>query len=550
MIFEGGTGFCNRCSKFYTKDEVLLLESDVPQSVEPSFERKKTFVKAISIADVAELGTHTINHRGLKKAALEFYGVKTALSEVSGEVCIAYFPYKKGTAYKTKGYPKQFLPSIGDIKDAEFFGQHICDPNAKKLIVTEGEEDCIAAFSMMTRFRKTGKEEFRHFKVNVVSLPAGSGSVKKTFAANMDFLNRHEEVLLCFDNDEPGEKATNDAIAVLGFTDKLKIMKLPPEYKDANDALVAGEAGYQEFLNAYFKAKPFTPSWVVDGRDTTVEEIMVPRKRGIAIPFEKLSNKLGGLREGELTVITAGTSTGKSTFTRMLGFFIACELKKRVAYICLEQTVQFTKQQGIALYFEKNVKHIAEDPTLLSVEQWQEGLEEVTSREVYVDQFGTMPIEDLIEKVHYLVYAKDCKFILLDHLSMLIDGNDNQDKGGDHKVIGQVMTQLATFAVKTGCHIFVVSHIKRGNGSSVASKGGEILAESAKGSSSIEQLAFNIITLSRNVAEGSNTVECHIRKNRVWGETGKVCDFQYIPETGWMVEKPDDAGVSLNRKTI
>jgi twinkle protein len=551
MIFETLTGYCDRCSKFYTKNDISLLDSDdVPHSVghfsndqeAPKID-KNSYAKPLSALDVAELPTLEIKHRGLKQKALAYYGVKTTVSEVSGEVNVVYFPYKGGKVYKVVGIPKQFMKSVGDTKGLGFFGQEVCDPNAKKIIVTEGEFDAIAAFSMMAKHRLTGDPKYRNFKANVVSIPDGAGSVKRVFADNLEFLSSFDEVLVCFDNDEPGQKAVKDAVEVLGFTDKLKIMKLPSDYKDANDALMGGQQGYQDFINAYYKAKPFVPSWVVDGRDTTLEEIMTPRKRGLTIPFQKLSEKLGGLREGELTVITAGTSCGKSTFTRTLGFFIATELKRRVAYLCLEQTVQFTKQQGVALYYEKAVKNLSEDPSILTEEEWLEGLKEVTSMEVYVDQFGSMSIEDLIEKIHYLVYAKDCKFIILDHLSMLIDGNNNQDKGGDHKVIGQVMTQLATFAVKTGCHIFIVSHIKRGNGSSVASKGGEILAESTKGSSSIEQLAFNIITLSRNVAEGSNVIECHIRKNRVWGETGKVCDFVYTPETGWMLEKQELGGV-------
>ena len=62
-----------------------------------------------------------------------------------------------------------------------------------------------------------------------------SATMTKALLENRDWIRTFNEVVLCLDNDEAGQKATEEAIKVIGI-DKVKIAKLP--CKDPKPLLV------------------------------------------------------------------------------------------------------------------------------------------------------------------------------------------------------------------------------------------------------------------------------------------------------------------------
>lgn len=538
ILFSDGSGYCNRCSLRLNAEEADKVSED---DVAPTKKSK------LSLDDIIAYQTLSIVARGLKSGALKHFGVKTGVSEASGEVCKAYFPYYQSgklVAYKQKGYPKEFLPAIGSLKNAEFFGQHLADTNSKRLIITEGEEDCIAAFSMMRKFRDKGDEKYANHKVEVVSLPAGANSVKTTFSAQLDFLLKFDEILLCFDNDEPGKQAVKDAVEVLGYNQSIKVMELPKPYKDANDALVAGDQGYRDFINAYFKAKNYVPTGIVRGSDISLDELKVPREPGLMIEeMPALMNMLGGLRGAEMTIIAASPSAGKSTYARIITYYLTAKYNQKVGFISLETPLNVLMKQGIALHNQVPNKLLMQDSNILSDEEWESGYE-VVKKEIYVSHFGNITAKDVIDKMHYLVYHEKCKFILLDHLTCVF----NSMKGNKVEAIDEFLGELSSFVVKTDAHLLCISHINRGGNDTPASMGGKINTERMRGSSMLEGYAWNLLLLERDISAGSNTISVRCTKNRTWGETGFVCYANYLPNTGWLVEETNEQREERQRR--
>ncbi len=544
MLFNDGTAYCNRCSYFVPKHLADTL-GDVEEPVTKSTNQNP--IKKLSLEDLADYPTLTIEERALKAGALKYYGVKTEVAG-SGIVCKAYFPYySKGrlVGYKVKGYPKQFLPAIGTTADVDMFGQHLADTNSKRIIITEGEEDCIAAFSMMRKFRDYGDDKYRNYNVEVVSLPAGCKSVKKVFSGNMDFLLKFDEILLCFDNDEPGQEAIKDAVEVLGYADTIKVIELPSKYKDANDCLLDGEEGYRSFINGYFKAKTYSPTWVVKGSDVNLDKLKVARKPGLKIKeMPALMNMLGGLREAEMTIIAASPSAGKSTYARIITYYLTSKYDQRVGFISLETPLDVLQKQGIALHNNIPNKLLMENSEIISDEDWERGFEEVVKKEVYVSHFGNITAKDVIDKMHYLVYHEKCKFILLDHLTCVF----NTMKGNRVEAIDEFLGELSAFAVKSNVHLICISHINRGGSDTPASMGGKLNTESLRGSSSLEGYTWNLLLLQRDIASGSNTISIRCTKNRTWGQTGFVCNAHYLPNSGWICEETEDQRIKREKE--
>ena len=73
----------------------------------------------------------------------------------------------------------------------------------------------------------------------MVSLPHGAASAKKDLQKAIPFLQGYQEIVLFFDNDEAGRKATELASGILP-SGRVKVASLD-NYKDASDALQAGD---------------------------------------------------------------------------------------------------------------------------------------------------------------------------------------------------------------------------------------------------------------------------------------------------------------------
>ena len=96
----------------------------------------------------------------------------------------------------------------------------------------------------------------------------------------------------------------------------VKIAHLADDYKDASDALQAGDA--DAIRRAIWDAKPYEPDGIVSAK-SLLEAVTTPSPPcDHKYKWEGLQEKTHGIRYGELTTITAGTGQGKSTFCRQL----------------------------------------------------------------------------------------------------------------------------------------------------------------------------------------------------------------------------------------
>jgi len=88
----------------------------------------------------------------------------------------------------------------------------------------------------------------------VVSSTIGETGSHKQIQNQYEWFNRFERVIICYDMDDAGKKATESVVSVLP-KGKVFIMSMP--MKDASDMLRANKQ--KEFINSFFKAKPYTP---------------------------------------------------------------------------------------------------------------------------------------------------------------------------------------------------------------------------------------------------------------------------------------------------
>lgn len=409
---------------------------------------------------------------------------------------------------------------VGDLDAGGLVFQHRAADGGKRLVITEGEIDALSYMQLMPNWP-------------AVSVPNGAQSALKAVKRSIKFVNSFEEVVLLFDMDEAGQAAAREVAQVIA-PGKAKIAHLP--LKDANDMLVEGRG--KDLTSAVFGAKPFSPEGIIRGADISIEALKKGVKRGWSLPFTKLDQMTRGIRPSELILLAAGSGLGKSTIGRIMTHHIQQTYGQKVGYMMLEESVEVTARQLVAVHTGTRYVELAEKPDLLTDEQWQEAVDVAVKPAAYYDSFGSCSIDNIIAHINHLAVAEGCQVVLLDHVSMVVSGSKSDN---ERKELDRLMTELRTLCERTGVSIIAISHVNRQTSTNAFSnEGGQISLNSLRGSGALAQLSDTVIGVERNQQDEDNKNLVHFRllKSRVTGETGSAGWAAYNPLTGLLEHSP------------
>jgi twinkle protein len=418
---------------------------------------------------------------------------------------------------KTRDKDKNFswLGTSAYKNNGGIIGSWSWPAKGKSVTITTGEIDRMSISQAFDNKWPTG------------SLPNGDGSVKKAILADYEKLCRFDNIVLCFDNDESGQKALKEACDLLPVG-RVKIMSLPK--KDANAVLMDKALGPECLIRSFWDAKPYRPDGIREGREFGRERMKKQRRKGYAMPFPSLNEMWMGLREGEITTICAGSGIGKSTIARDLAYHMRMEHGLKIGNIFLEEDNDTTVKAYCALYNGVPLKQLIADPESISDEQWDAALAAVVwDSMMFYDHFGSLQSARLLTMMRYMA-ASGCKFIVLDHISMAVSGNETNDERKDLDIL---MTALAAFVQETGCGVIAVVHLKRTQGKNF-NEGAMIALTDLRGSAGIEQCSFNVVAAERNQQDEMKKAFARLRslKCRITGETGEADLLKWNVKTG------------------
>ena len=418
-------------------------------------------------------------------------------------------------AQKLRFKDKRFI-WLGDTDKITLFGQNLWRDGGKMVIITEGEIDALSVSKVQNN------------KFPVVSVPSGATSAKKFIKKELEWLSKFEKIVLMFDEDEAGKSASIECANILPIK-KVRIATLPA--KDPNELLQKGEAS--KIIDAMWEAKTYTPQGIIEGSET--KELLLKDDFVESIPYHwnGLNAKLGGIRRGELVLLTAGSGTGKSQVCREIAYHLINK-KEKVGYIALEESVKRSVRGIVSVGLNKLI-HIPEVKQKVTDDELVEEWNKIKDYICFYDHFGSSDTEDLMNRIRYMVQSLDCKTIILDHISIVISGLAD---GDERRLIDNTMTQLRKLVEEVKCAMFVVSHLKRPEGKTGHEEGVQTSLSHLRGSHSLAQLSDAVIGFERNQQDEiqSNVMTARVLKNRFSGDTGIACTLLYNKETGRLTE--------------
>lgn len=245
--------------------------------------------------------------------------------------------------------------------------------------------------------------------------------------------------------------------------------------------------------------------------------------RGVSTGWKCIDTYLQGIRPGEVTVVTADTGVGKTTFCTQLMFNCA-EQGEKVAINSWEMRPESMQRKIASLVLRKpmKLKNFTPEDNLI-FDAW------CKKHKVFLNPktVGTT-IEILAEQLE-LAKAMGINIVMLDHLDYLVKAN----RANLHECIDETVRRLHELAFDLAMHILLICHPKQSSTST-----DEVGIHSLKGSSSIKQYADNVLILHRcsrtDPKSDPSKVKIRIAKNRMFGTEGTAYLFYQSEWDGYL----------------
>lgn len=514
------SAYCFSCQQFIKEYDMELQPTTTQSKNEYEV---KDFMKDSNYAEIID--------RNISEDTCKKFGVTVKMDNM-GNIISHYYPYHdtQGAKIATKTrYTKLKEFSIqGNTKDSGLFGQHLFSKN-KYCIITEGELDALSSYQMMLKGT---------YHTPVVSIKNGISSAVKDIKSSLEWLeNNFDNIIINFDNDEHGREGAMK-VAELFSPGKCKIMHLPEGLKDASDCLTQNKI--QIYNKTFWDAKVFAPDGIINA-NTLLDDVLKPiTKSFVQYPFEGLNKITYGLRPSELVTFTAGSGLGKTQVMREVVHHIIKSTEDNIGLLMLEETPVITSKGLMSVEANQRL-HLPD--VHVSKEEMKTYFDATvgTGRVFMFDHFGSNSIDNIVSRVRFLAKGLDCKYVVIDHISIIVS---DQQHGDERRALDEIMTRLRTLVQETGVSMIVVSHLRRPEGKG-HEEGASTSLSQLRGSASIGQLSDMVIGLERDAQNDDpdirNTTRIRVLKNRFSGITGPCCDLKYDIDTGRLNEvKSDD----------
>ena len=511
-IHADGHAFCFSCNKRFNNVGEAKMETE--------------FQKTGEVVDMQNRITSTGDYGGITDRRISEQTARKYRTKIRQDGSIIthhYYEYFNSdgshVATKVRQVEGKKIWSQGNIGDALLFGQNLFKSGGKYITIVEGEIDAMSVYEMLGS------------KWAVVSIKNGVQSAVQNCKQHLEYLNSFENVVVCFDTDKPGVEASQK-VAQLFEPNKCKIVRL--DYKDPNEYLKMGKA--KDFVQDWWSAESYTPAGIVNlaklGDELYEEEYC----ETIPYPWSAMNEKTYGMRTGELVTFTSGAGMGKSSIMRELMHHILKNSNDNIGILALEESTKNTAFNIMSVEANQRlyIKEIRNQFAREQLNKWQK--ETIGSGRFFAfDHFGSIGNDEILSRVRYMAKSLDCKWIFLDHLSILVSG---QDEGDERKSIDVLMTKLRSLVEETGVGLLLVSHLRRPSGDLGHENGKEVTLSHLRGSASIAHLSDSVIALERNQQSDDEVIACtttiRILKNRYTGETGVCSYLHYDKKSGRM----------------
>lgn len=527
--------------------------------------------KEETLQDIAKYPCAAIPERGISKEASEHFSIRTKYCESSGQPIAHYFQY----TYKGElvGFKKIDL-TIPKIAKGHFtvIGMQSpkCDmfgmvagnkTGGKKIIITEGEYDCAATWTVL-------KERHNRGNPTVTSISSGTANAVLNIGQkhNQTYISKFSEVILAFDNDRatPDEREKQkimkgqDAVAaVYGLMPQIFVADFPEEY-DPCDMVKEGLS--EQLYWACMKPKTFTPDGFVKYESIEKKAKELPTL-GKDWPWAAMTKMSLGRRLGEGHYIGAGVKIGKSEFCNKLTEHVVKVEKKKIALFKFEEEPEITCKKVAGKMYKKDftnpekVIFITEAGAEVDIygnpirhkeygfftqEELNVAVDSVGDNIIYYNNYGACSWDAVKGAIRHAVLVEGVEDIVLDPISRMVQGMKAADTNTE---LERFADEISKMSKDLGFTYYCFCHLKAPEQGKPHERGGKVLSHQFTGSRAMMRSCYYMWGIERNKdpdlpEKARNTSTIVLLEDRKYGRSGYFKVY-YDPNTGDYIEPPE-----------
>lgn len=180
---------------------------------------------------------------------------------------------------------------------------------------------------------------------------------------------------------------------------------------------------------------------------------------GVATGFKALDYMTSGLQPGELIIVAARPSMGKTAFTLNMAGHVATRLQKPVMFFSLEMGADQLVQRLLGSEARIDITNIRRG--LIERTQWSK-LAEASGRlseaPLYIDETPSITVAEMRNKCRRQVHETGLSMVIVDYLQ-LMQGPPSDNKATE---VGEISKGLKTIARELNLPVVALSQLNRG----------------------------------------------------------------------------------------
>ena len=499
LMSDGITWYCNRCK---------YIEKEGKES-KPMATKLPTRTAAFNKGDFGEVSEA---YRGIKPSTFKTFKALAEYSEA--DMSLKAIVYSYGDWAKVRVLPKRFV-ALGESSPT-LYGKGVIKSDT--LVITEGENDCLAAFQML-------KDANPNVFPAVVSLPNGAGGAKAV-SAELDWIKKHKKVILCLDNDDAGKKGKNKILKLLEGDAYVTNLTL----KDPHEYLEQGKA--QEFVKAIKQAARYKPSGIVEVGSVIKHALKKP-EWGLSFPWDSLTKASYGIRMGEGWFVGAGVKVGKSEWLNTLATHIIKQGEK--PFIVKAEELPSLTIKKLAGLMNKKFYHRPDIE--VDMDELEGTLHSLEDKLLLYSSENHIDWEDVKEAIRHAVVVEGCKYVFIDPITCMTDGLEPSEA---NTMLQKFSREIDTMAKTLGFAYFVFCHLNAPKTGKGHENGGKVCSNQFTGSRVMMRSCTYMLGIQRDKdpelsEEERNTSQFVLLEDRMFGNN-VVFDVFYNRDTGEYLE--------------
>ncbi len=230
-----------------------------------------------------------------------------------------------------------------------------------------------------------------------------------------------------------------------------------------------------------------------------------------------------GIRTGESVLITAQEGVGKTEVMHAIEHQLLTETEDPIGAIFIEEPKRRHLQAIAGIHLARPAhlpdSGVSDDEVIRAVQD----VVRVDERLHIYSHFGSDDPEVILDTIRFLVSARGCRYILLDHITMVVSGLGGKD---ERTTLDYLSTRLEMMVKELNFALIIVSHVNDDG--------------LTRGSRNISKIADIRIDLYRDITHSDpilrRITRMVVSKNRFCGRTGPAGELLFNPVTYTLTE--------------